>query len=127
MPGCACRKPATLGGGTFSYGQVSSPKTRSHLRPMRVDEGESHLRQAAAETCPVDPSPGNGYAGSFLAHRSSPSIPFRTSGDRLDLSQLERVTKIGVSFEELDLLHFASMRTSVPQDVEAVADVYHID
>ncbi len=58
------------------------------------------------------------------AHRE---YPLRTSGDRLDLSKLERVTKIGVSFEELDLLHFAPMRASVPQDVEAVADVYHID
>ena len=59
---------------------------------MQVDEDEFHLRQAAAETCPVDPSPGNSHAGSFLAHRSSPSIPFRTSSDRLDLSKLERVT-----------------------------------
>ncbi len=64
------------GGGNFSYGQVTSPKTRSQLRPMQVDEGEYHLRQAAAETCPVFPAPGNSHAGSFLAHRSSPSIVF---------------------------------------------------
>jgi len=59
---------------------------------MQVDESKYHLQQAAAETCPVDPSPGNSHAGSFLAHRSQPGIPFRTSGDRLDLSKLERVT-----------------------------------
>lgn len=54
-------------------------------------------------------------------------MPLLTSGDRPDLFELERVTEIGVPFEEFDLLHFTSMRTSIPQDIEAVADVYHID
>jgi hypothetical protein len=76
-----------IGGGNFSFRQVSSPKTRFHLRSMRVDEGEYHLRQETTEHYPVFPALGNSHAGSFLAQSSSPRIPFRTPGDRLDLSK----------------------------------------
>lgn len=38
-----------------------------------------------------------------------------------------RASKVGVAFEKVDLLYLSLMRTGVAQNVEAIADVDHVD
>lgn len=45
----------------------------------------------------------------------------------LFLRKLDRVTKVRVALEELDLLGLTLVRISVTQDVESIADVYNVD